>query len=305
MQFQDPSPLLLTLWDHFIMLEKYEEFTKRIQASEKIFRTNLDQLKQRKAISLYMQGNPQLWDQLQEEKEAKNKKEREQIRTKKEQIIVNNLKKATEQQKNNQEKQPSRPTTTSNKPATKQLITDHTYITNTEEKSPNVEARRNAKEHYARQEKKQAAKESKNHNAHQEEGKEKSTLSPTINIESLPQEQASFHTQPQVAKLYTNLYSLQPKLTDEDVVKLLAGFGLKIDSKAGKGSHTKCTFVAGEVVTDNNKKVIFTCPNLQSFMTIIPQWDSKDIPSYMIKNLRYILEKIGVTEKSIVLQKDK
>ncbi len=303
--FQNPCLALSQLCDYFINTGDYEACERRIQAFEKILGSLSNQLKQKKAVVLYMLGNPQLWDELQQEEEAKKIKKREQNKAKKEQIIVNNIKKATAQQKNNQQPQPSRPTIISNKlTMAKQQIDEHPYITNTEEESPKIQAQKNEKEQDARQEKKQAAKNAKKGSALGTEVKEEKHSSPTINIESLPQEQPIFHIQPKVAKLYTELYSLQPKLTNKNVVKLLAGFDLIIGLKDGKGSHTKCTFDAGEVITNQNNKVIFSCPNLQSLMTIVPKWSSKNIPFYMIKNLRYILEKIGVTEENIVLQKD-
>jgi hypothetical protein len=96
--------------------------------------------------------------------------------------------------------------------------------------------------------------------------------------------------------LYNNLYGLTPKLTTENAVQLLAGFGLTIHKNEGKGSHTKCFLNNGEKIINAAGKVMWTCPDFEKggLMAIVPRWDGKDIPLYMIKHLRYIIEKMGV-----------
>jgi hypothetical protein len=95
--------------------------------------------------------------------------------------------------------------------------------------------------------------------------------------------------------LYENLYGLDPKLTTEGAIQLLAGFGLTVHKEEGKGSHTKCFLNSGEKILDSKGKLVWTCPDFEKgLMTIVPRWDSKDIPYYMVKNLRYIIEKMGI-----------
>ena len=300
MQFQKPFVELSLLCDYFINAQDFEACYKRIQAFEIVLGSLSKNLKEKQALALYMIGDPRLWVQLIEEekdRKAKTKEKREKIRSQK-------VRAAIEKQKASSRTTTTTTTTTPHKPAAKNAVQQDsdreiciTNVANAE--TPKMEALRNAKEKKLREDEKQAAKQTKKNNIPQATAKEQKDSAPVVDNAALSRHQPSFNIKPHVYKLYLELYSNQPKLTNQDVMKLLAGFGLRIDSKGGKGSHTKCSFTSDEVVVDDQGNTIFTLPDLQSFMQIVPKWNSDNIKPYMVGTLRYILEKLGVTKDNI------
>lgn len=110
---------------------------------------------------------------------------------------------------------------------------------------------------------------------------------------TLPEKKPAFPVSKTVFDLYNSLMGKSPKMSSDDAVTFLEGFGLK--SGGGKGSHKKCTFIGGARLYNNSGKLIYTLPDLKQFMTVVPEWKGKKIPDYMAKALKHVLQTIGIT----------
>lgn len=305
----------------FILHENYLGAQKRIKVFAAVrtgsgddFEKMPNNLKPLFAIAKLLEGDFDFWDTYTQKEEAKSQKISEKRKKQRQKYKANKIKKL--QQKKIEEKKKKTILAAKAKESHKgkrpvavaiEAESDHYTVPGTPQQNDiKREVQTIVKEKQDRDERKKAAK----------DAKDKTVLTPTTTApnpetEEVTEEiQASpFTVSKSVYKLYQTLYSTKPKLTQKQALKLLAGFGLKVDASQGKGTHIKCTaevdectFVKGEKISTATGQIIFTCPDFKSFMTIVPEWESKDIPPYMAKALRHILEKIGVKEEYVTVR---
>lgn len=262
-------------------------------------------LKQSFVLLKYLQGQPEVWDMHEQRLEREREKKRQARRKHKEDKVISEVsrianertqKNARDQGQTEQSKPQKR--LTSSVPA----VSTSPQLSLPEEQGQHnhkAESKRRAQEALDKIDLKKQKKDAKNHNAVESSVLEASSATPSMAPASISsQDEMIASVSSPTRKLYRNLYSLAPKLTPEDAMKLLAGFRLTVNKAAGKGSHAKCTFSSGETITTDQGIVVGSFPDLAEMMAIIPKWDGKDIPYYMIANLRYILEKIGIKPDS-------
>lgn len=269
---------------------------------------NFDQipntLKQLYAMLRYLQGQPEVWEmyteRLEREKEKKRqdrikkaaKKKAEQVRSELESVHEKEAQKVTQGQKETpdiKKEAPRDPKIPASAHPETELLSEEQTV------SIKAEAKRAARDALEKIESKQQKKDDKKHEPNKQE--EAHQVAPSLpQPPQLPVE-ALYDVTSTTRKLYENLYSRAPQLSTEQAIQLLGGFGLTITS--GNGSHTKCTFNNGETITTKDSKVVWQCPDFEGATIIVPRWDRKDIPDYMVKHLKHILEKIGVKPDSL------
>lgn len=256
------------------------------------------------AILRYLQGQPELWEMYTERLERESEKKREERRKKAvkkrvEQIrsgLESTHEKETQKVAQGQKETPdikkealTAPTIPASTHSETGLLSEEQTI------SKKAEAKRAARDALEKIESKKQKKDDKKHEPNKQE--EAHQVAPSLSQPHQVSAEALYDVTSTTRKLYENLYSLAPQLSTEQAVQLLGGFGLTITS--GNGSHTKCTFNNGETITTKDSKVVWQCPDFEGTTIIVPRWDRKDIPDYMVKHLKHILEKIGVKPDSL------
>lgn len=269
---------------------------------------NFDQipntLKPLYAMLRYLQGQPEVWEmyteRLEKEKEKKRKdrikkaakKKVEQVRSELESVHEKEAQKVTQGQKETsgtKKEAPTVPTILASAHSETELLSEEQTT------SKKAEAKRAARDALEKIESKKQKKDGKKHEPNKQE--EAHQVAPSLFQPPQVPVEALYDVTSTTRKLHENLYSLAPQLSTEQAVQLLGGFGLTITS--GNGSHTKCTFNNGETIATKDSKVVWQCPDFEGATIIVPRWDRKDIPDYMVKHLKHILEKIGVKPDSL------
>jgi len=250
------------------------------------------------AMLQYLSGRPEVWDSF----VTTFKKGREQEKEKKEQVKLERMRReiAVTQTEAAQERDQLESKKEESKAKNKRDVSPQHVLQSSEppyfaeehgQESTTVIIKRDAQEALEKMELKKQKKEEKNHEP-DESLSGMLSIAPTIPSEAhTASSQVKMEVPGSVLKLYQSLYSLTPKLTSDQAVQLLGGRGLTVSP--GRGSHVKCTLNNGETIFNKNGEVIWQCFDMTGLMMVVPQWDGKDIPDYMVKNLKYILNKVG------------
>jgi hypothetical protein len=285
-------------------------FAQELGGSTEEFESVPGTLKSQFVVFKYLQGEPKYWDMLGEEEDriaaekARAKQQKNQAKDKKKrQLIAQAVHFDREAKQRDLDKQKEELALALTKKSGTDMKRSETSTfspsfhshSHTEETQAEIKLRAQAL--LDKEAEKQGKKEAKNHIVNDDDDNNFPSSSSTSSTSSANETMERPNVTTTTIKFYQSLYCDAPKLTSEEAISLLQGFGLTTSS--AKGSHTKLTLSSGEIITDSNGKVIWRCPNLTETMTIIPKWDSKDIPAYMVRNLKYILEeKVHVSPNS-------
>jgi hypothetical protein len=287
-----------------------------LDGSTETFESVPNSLKEVYAVLKYCKGEPEAWDKFREKLEMEKQKKQEarnrqkqKKRSARAQVIISQA----EEERNRATSQPlpalPPPPSPAKKPIATTGIPDRGAFEMGKDSNETAQIKKIAAAVLTKNEARKEKKKGKNHAADESLASKPAAVQRTFS-------ETSSVSQPNVViektvvaakflegtslKLYQSLYSLSPKLTQDGALQLLDSCGLTVNKKEGKGSHAKGTLIAGETILDRSGKVIWTCPDLgEENMMIVPRWDGQNIPPYMIKNLRYLLEKIGITPTAI------
>lgn len=296
---------------------RLQAFAKLMGGSADRFESVPNDLKYIFAIVKYCLGEPEPWDLYQKKIEAEKHKRKEAQERKRKQKRQAELAKVTAipmptvqasiAPAKIEEKEPTRKLKQTDVPSKKQKALESSDFDSAFGspvlETPKVEAKRLAAEVLERDSRKLEKKNDKKDKAEKKEPEAPSltdtSTDATAQINTVPsstQQQTEVQLSSKTRKLYENLLSAKPQLSTKDALKLLNGFGLSIE--AGKGSHTYATldsditFDSGEMIKDKKGDIIWICPDFEGNSLSVPRWDGKNIPHYMIKNLKYIISKV-------------
>jgi hypothetical protein len=282
-------------------------FAKMMGSSVENFESLPGVLKKSYALLRYFQGQPQLWESYVTEVKRKQREKKDKQNKKRLDNMKNNLDSMRKQEESrvvleqsHKEASKSRSDTAAiseqisismSSTSTAAISEQTSTFADEVQESLTSLTKRTAQGTLDKMDSKKQKKEEKNHDVAAPPTKTP-PAAPSIARDTPPsQVEQNMSVPNSAAKFYQSLYSTSPKLTPEQATYLLGECGLTVTS--GKGSHLKCSLNNGETIKNKSGEVVWHCPDIEGLMMIVPKWDGKDIPDYMVKNLRYILEKIG------------